>query len=183
MTMSSSEPVTVLFSRTAKAGKEKEYEAWNQELIRLSEQQPGHVATSVVADGDGRYFTLQQFESHAALQAWLASESRHQRLSHLNELTIDSPEPAEMTGMESWFRLPGHTGTGHIPRWKMAVVTFLIVYCFVLLMNLTISPHIVGLPLYIRGAIFPIISVPLMTYIILPRATKVFRRWLYSKNN
>jgi antibiotic biosynthesis monooxygenase (ABM) superfamily enzyme len=181
MSMSSVEPVTVLFSRTAKLGREKEYEAWNTELIRLSQQQPGHVTTSVVADGNRRYFTLQQFETHQALQTWLKSDVRRNRLTELDELTEDAPEPVEMTGMESWFRLPGHTGSGHIPRWKMAIVTFCIVYFFAFVLNTLVTPHTSHLPLPVRAAMFPMVMVPLMTYVILPRATKLLRRWLYSK--
>jgi antibiotic biosynthesis monooxygenase (ABM) superfamily enzyme len=180
MSMSSQEPVTVLFSRTAKPGREKDYEAWNEELIRLSHQQPGHMTTSVVADGNRRYFTLQQFSTHHDLQAWLRSEARQKRLARLDELTEDSPEPSALTGMETWFRLPGHAGTGHIPRWKMAIVTFCIVYCFAFALNAFVTPHTAHLPLYVRGAIFPLFMVPLMTYVILPRATKLLRRWLYS---
>jgi uncharacterized protein len=181
MTVSTNEPVTVLFTRTAKPGREKDYEAWNEELIRLSEQQPGHVATSVVAEGDRRYFTLQQFKTHDELQAWLRSEERLRRLSRLDELTEDAPEPAEMTGMETWFRLPGHAGTGHIPRWKMAIVVFCIIYCFAIALNVFVTPHTAHLPLFVRGAIFPLIMVPLMTYVLLPRATKLLRRWLYTR--
>jgi hypothetical protein len=180
-TVASSEPVTVLFSRTAKPGKEKEYEDWNEELIRLSQQQPGHVTTSVVADGDRRYFTLQQFDSHEQLQAWLQSPVRQERLGRLDELTEDAPEPTEIGGMEAWFRLPGHTGSGHIPRWKMVIVVFCIVYCFVLLLNATLLPQVSGLPLLLRAAVVPMIMVPTMTYIILPKATKLLRRWLYNK--
>ncbi len=177
--MNTHDPVTVLFSRTAKLGKERDYEAWNKELIRLSEGQPGHVTTSVIEDGDRRYITLQQFDSHQHLQAWLQSPERTSRLARLAELSEDSPEPTAMTGMETWFRLPGHIGTGHIPRWKMAVVTFCIIYVFVLLFNILLAPHIKQIPVVIRAGLFPIVTVPLMTYVLLPRATKLLHRWLY----
>lgn len=177
--MKANEPVTVLFNRTAKPGKEQAYEAWNKELIRLSEQQPGHLMTSVVADGDRRYFTLQRFETHAALQNWLQSPQRLERLQQLDELTEDNPEPTEMTGLETWFRLPGQSGK-HIPRWKMAIVTFCVIYCFALLLTIIVVPRAEGLPLLLRAAVFPVILVPLMTYVVMPRVTRWFSRWLYS---
>jgi antibiotic biosynthesis monooxygenase (ABM) superfamily enzyme len=177
--MTEHEPVTVLFSRTAKAGKEHEYEAWNKELIRLSEKQPGHITTSVIEDGNRRYMTLQQFDSHPHLQAWLQSPERTERLEQLSELSEDSPEPTARTGMETWFRLPGHISTGHIPRWKMAVITYCIIYTFVLLFNIILAPHTAGLPVVVRSGLFPLVTVPLMTYLLLPWATKWLRRWLY----
>lgn len=169
-----------MFNRTAKAGKEREYEAWNRELIRLSEKQPGHMTTSVVAEGNRRYITLQQFDSHEHLQAWLLSPERTSRLEHLAGLSEDSPEPTAMTGMETWFRLPGHIGTGHIPRWKMAIVTYLMIYSFVLIFTVFLEAYVSDLPLLVRTGIFPLVTVPLMTYYLLPHATKLLRRWLYS---
>lgn len=178
--MSVHEPVTVLFARTAKPGKEQAYEDWNRQLIRISEAQPGHMDTSVVAEDNRRFITLQRFDSHQHLQAWLQSPERLSRLAQLNQLTEDAPEPAELTGMETWFTLPGHIKSGHIPRWKMVLVTFCVIYSFVLALNAFIVPHIAHLPLPIRAALFPVIMVPLMTYVIMPRVTKLFRDWLYK---
>ncbi len=177
--MSAHEPVTVLFARTAKPGQEQAYEAWNRELIRISEAQPGHVDTSVVAEDNRRFITLQRFDSHQHLQNWLNSPERLSRLTKLDELTEDAPEPTELTGMETWFRLPGHTGSGHIPRWKMVIVTFGVIYCFILALNVFVVPHISHLPLLVRVAVFPAVMVPLLTYIVMPRVTKLFRGWLY----
>jgi uncharacterized protein len=179
--MKANEPVTVLFNRTTKPGKEQAYEAWNKKLIRLSEAQPGHIMTSVVADGNRRYFTLQRFETHSDLQRWLQAPERLECLQDLDELTEDAPEPAEMTGMETWFRLPGQSGK-HIPRWKMVIVTFCVIYCFVLLLNIFLVPKAADLPLLLRAAVFPVIMVPLMTYVVMPRITRWFGRWLYSAN-
>jgi len=175
--MKTNEPVTVLFSRSVIPGKEQAYEDWNRTLIRLSEAQPGHVMTSVVADGD-RYITLQRFQTHGALQRWLQSPERLSRLGELDALTEDSAEPAELSGMETWFRLPGQSGR-HIPRWKMVILTFCVIYCFVLMLNVLLLPKLADSPLVVRAAAFPLIMVPLMTYVVMPRVTRWFSRWLY----
>ena len=170
----------MLFSRTAKPGKETAYEKWNEQLIKVSERQPGHISTSVVADGDRRYFTLQRFASRQALQSWLDSPLRHQRLAELDDLIEDSPEPTALTGMETWFRLPGHVATGHAPRWKMAIVTFIVIYCLVLVLSSLLLPHVQSWPLLLRNAVLPVLMVPLMTYVVMPRVTRWLRRWLYA---
>jgi antibiotic biosynthesis monooxygenase (ABM) superfamily enzyme len=177
--MKANEPVTVLFSRTAKPGQETAYESWNQQLIRLSEKQPGHVMTSVVADGDRRYITLQRFETHQAMQRWMDSPEHKAQLDQLSLLTEDAPEPAEMTGMETWFRLPGQSGR-HIPRWKMVLTTFCVIYIFIVLLNIFLVPRTAHLPLPVRAAVFPVIMTPLMTYIVMPRVTRWFSGWLYD---
>lgn len=174
------EPVTVLFSRTAKPGQEKAYEQWNERLIRISEQQPGHISTSVVADGDRRYLTLQRFASRHDLQAWLDSPLRHKRLDELQDLIEDAPEPTALTGLETWFRLPERVTTGHVARWKMALVTFVVIYFLVLILSTQLLPRLQGLPLLLRSAVIPLIMVPMMTYVIMPRVTRLLRRWLYA---
>lgn len=174
------EPVTVLFSRTAKPGREQAYERWNEQLIKISERQPGHISTSVVADGDRRYITLQQFASRHDLQAWLDSPVRHERLLELRPLVEDAPEPTALTGMETWFRLPGHAATGHVPRWKMALVTFVVIYFLVLFLSNVLLPQVQGWPLLARNAVLPLVMVPLMTYVVMPRVTRLLRRWLYA---
>lgn len=173
--------VTVLFNRTAKPGKEQAYEAWNKQMIGLSEQQPGHIDTSVIADDDRQYITLQRFASHQDLQNWLRSPRRLERLKELEDLTEESEEPAELTGIETWFKLPSHSSSAHIPRWKMAIVIFCVIYIFVLLLNIFVLPFLSDLPLPLRAAVFPMIMVPLMTYVVMPRVTKWLRGWLYSR--
>lgn len=62
------EPVTVVFDRQVKVGNETAYEAWHQELIRLSQATGGHLATHVIHHGR-RYITIQQFDSRTTLNA------------------------------------------------------------------------------------------------------------------
>ncbi len=177
--MARSEPVTVLFSRTALSGKEQAYEAWNKELIRMSEAQPGHLTTAVIEEGERRFITLQRFDSNEHLQAWLHSPLRQRRLAELPTLTEEATEPTSMTGMETWFRLPGHSAPMHIPRWKLTIVTIVVIYMLVLLLNIFVLPHVIQLPVTLRTAVYPLIMVPLMTYLIMPNVTKLLRRWLY----
>ncbi len=175
----SKEPVTALFNRTVKPGQEQAYEDWNETMIQLSEQFPGHISTSVIAVGDGRYYTLQQFDSHAHLQGWLESSERHTHLNDLGELADDTPEPTALTGMETWFRMPGQVMARHIPRWKLIIVTFCVIYLLSSLYNANIAPHLHSWPFFARTAVLPACMVVLMTYIIMPNITKLLRKWLY----
>jgi hypothetical protein len=176
----SREPVTALFRRTVKPGQEKAYEAWNETMIQLSEQRPGHISTSVIDAGNGNYYTLQQFDSHAHLQDWLQSKERHAHLHDLGAMADEMPEPAAMTGMETWFRLPGQVMSRHIPRWKLVIVTFSVIYILATLYNGILAPHLHSWPLLLRSALLPACMVVLMTYIIMPNLTKILRSWLYK---
>lgn len=178
--MNHPEPVTALFCRTVNVGQKEAYEHWNETMIRLSEQYPGHISTSVIDAGDGRYYTLQQFDSHKHLQDWLKSDERQKHLHDLGGIAQDTPDaPTAMTGMETWFRLPGQVMSRHIPRWKLVIVTFLVIYILATLYNGLIAPHLHSWPLLLRSALLPACMVVLMTYIIMPNLTRVLRKWLY----
>lgn len=180
MAQNKQEPVTVVFRRTAKPGKERAYEIWNKKLITLSQQQPGHVDTTVVAEAGRRYITLQHFDCQRHLNDWLESSARRGYLEELAELVEDSPQPEAMTGLETWFRLPGHASSKHIPRWKMVIVTFVVIYSFVMVFSIWLEPHVSDLPMVLRAALLPAVAVPLMTYVVMPRLTRLLRRWLYT---
>lgn len=176
-TDSTREPVTVLFDRTVKPGKEPEYQRWYRELIRLSEAAPGHVSTQVIQQGR-RFMTIQQFDSQDALEGWLNSEQRLDQMDTLSELTEQAPAPQTLSGLEPWFELPGQAAP-HVPKWKMALMTFLVIYALVTILSYTIMPFIADWPIIIRSLAFPAIMVPLMTYVIMPNLTRLLKRWLF----
>ena len=44
-----------------------------------------------------------------------------------------------------------------------------------------IGPLIEGVPLVVRLAITTAIAVPLMTWVVMPRVTRLLHRWLFPK--
>lgn len=176
--MTPQEPVTVVFDRTVKPGKEQAYEAWYKELIQLSQEQGGHIFTHVINESR-RYITIQQFESRASLDAWLDSEIRQKKLVEMQDFVEKAPSPTALSGIEPWFRLPSKTISQAKPRrWKQAVMTFGVIYTLVLLLSLTVMPFIADWPVIIRSAIFPAFIVPMMIYVIMPRLSKLLHKWL-----
>lgn len=173
-----STPVTVLFDRTVKNGHEEEFDTWYTELIRLSKQHQGHISTQVIKR-DKHYITLQQFDSEKNLQAWLNSETRLEQINKLTDLTTSAPEPITLDGLEPWFDLPNQPVTKHIPKWKMALLTFVSIWIIVAILNVILIPYIAHWPLLLRAAAVPLIIVPLLTYIIMPQLTRRLKDWLH----
>ena len=42
-----------------------------------------------------------------------------------------------------------------------------------------VAPHVAQWPLLARGAIFPLVLAPLLTYVVMPWLSRLLRRWLY----
>jgi antibiotic biosynthesis monooxygenase (ABM) superfamily enzyme len=83
-----------------------------------------------------------------------------------------------VTGLESWFTLPGHGATPP-PPYKMALLTWITIFPLITGVVVVSGPLLKGLPLVLRLAITTAVTVPLMTWLVMPRVTRLLRGWLY----
>jgi uncharacterized protein len=74
------------------------------------------------------------FAGHKSLRVWLDSEERRRWLARVGELIEADRGLQQLTGLESWFKLPGaNVPTMKLPpRWKMWLVSIVAVYPLVL---------------------------------------------------
>ncbi len=84
-----------------------------------------------------------------------------------------------LTGLETWFTRPSRPGEPAPPRYKMAVVTRLAVYPLITLILVLLGPVLGLLPMLVRTLVLTALMVTLMTYVIMPRMTRLFSFWLY----
>jgi antibiotic biosynthesis monooxygenase (ABM) superfamily enzyme len=102
------EPVTVLHSRRVKPGREADFLAWAHGIVAASRQFPGHLGASVLdAPGSREYHILFTFADRTSLRAWLDSEERRRWLARVSELIEADRGLQQLTGLETWFKLPG----------------------------------------------------------------------------
>ena len=65
------------------------------------------------------------------------------------------------------------------PRYKMAVVTWLAVVPVVCVMFSIFGQWLNLLPALLRTLVFAAVTVTLMTYVVMPRMTRLYSFWLY----
>jgi uncharacterized protein len=85
-----------------------------------------------------------------------------------------------VTGLESWFTLPDRPGTPPPPPYKMALITWITIFPLITGIVVVAGPLIDGLPLALRLGITTAVAVPVMTWVVMPRVTRLLRRWLYE---
>jgi antibiotic biosynthesis monooxygenase (ABM) superfamily enzyme len=178
--MSKNEPVSVVLSRTVKPGKEKEYEKLAHEAIRASRRYTGHEGTTVIKEGKRRYHLVYRFTSHNKLDEWLGSPERRKIREEIAPLTEDTEDIQKLTGFETWFRVPGQSPLKSPPRKKMWLATILGAYPLVILFQAFLTPKIEKWPLLLRSALFPLVLLTLMMYVVMPKLTKILKPWLYK---
>jgi uncharacterized protein len=182
----SDEPVTVLYSRRVKPGREADFEAWARGIVAAARQFPGHLGASVLdAPGSREYHILFSFADRRSLRTWLDSEQRRRWLARVDELLEADRGLQQLTGLETWFKLPGANvpTMKPPPRWKMWLISLVAVYPLVLGFQALVVPRMVRLPLPLRALVFPLVLLTLMTFVVMPVVTRVLRRWLGARQD
>ncbi|NMH97108.1 antibiotic biosynthesis monooxygenase [Pseudonocardia acidicola] len=176
------EPVTVVFSWRAKPGKEEEFARWAKGLASAAAHFPGNLGATVIHEKGSRDFhIIEQFVNRQALQRWLNSDERARLHQMVRDIADARTAVQQRTGLETWFYVPSHAEETikPPPRWKQWLVSLIAVYPLVLLFQAFVVPRLAGWPLWARAAMFPLIILTLMTYVVMPIVSRLLRRWLY----
>ena len=175
------EPVTVVVSRSVRPGRERDFERWADDLIAVASTWPGFLGASVLKPGRGSqdFHLVYRFESPERLRAWDESRERVRWLERAEGFLAAEHRVQHVTGLETWFALPGQTMMTPPKRWKMALLTFVGGFPMQFAFAYFVTPHIKTWPLVVRSILLTGILVLLLTFVVMPQITKVFRRFLY----
>jgi uncharacterized protein len=174
-------PVTVVVTRVVTPGHESDFELWQEKIIQESSKLAGHLGVSVIRPKDPsnpEYVTIFKFDHYSNLKRWLDSEVRHKLLAESRAFAPDDPKLQILTGLESWFTLPGQSAQGP-PKHKMVALTAVAIFVLVNAVNFVASPLVGELPKLAQSAILTPIVCAIMTYWAMPSVTRLFARWLY----
>jgi uncharacterized protein len=114
---------------------------------------------------------------------WESSEIRKGYLAKLNRLLVDESKLQVLTGLETWFTLSTNKAILPPPRYKMFLLTWGIIFILINFMNRLVIPNLSFLPPPLATLLVSGLMVFAMTYIIMPRITKLFAKWLYPKTS
>ncbi len=177
---SSADFATVVITRVVKVGREHEFRNWLLRLIAESESFPNNGGTVVLspAPGESNVFRIvQRFSDSESMRAWEDSDVRRRLSAEANAFSTSQRQM--VTGMEAWFQLSDAAGAPPPKKWKMALMTFGVVYVITAVL---IPREQAWLPkswsFYEVNVITNVIIAVLMTYALMPVAARLFRRWL-----
>ena len=177
-------PVTAVASRRVRPGREAEFEEWVSGILSAAAEFPGYLGSNIIRPGDSdddEFHIVFKFDHASNLKRWEGSRERSEWLRKSRDLILEKENVRVLTGLETWFTLPSRPGEPAPPRFKMAVVTWLAVFPLATAIFAITHPLHGGLPPVIRTLVFTIILVTLMTYVVMPRMTRLFSFWLYPK--
>ena len=178
------EPVTIVISRTVKPGHQQKFEQWLNGIGKAVQSFDGYLGVNIIKPSTDatrlEYVNIFRFNSYGNMHRWEVSEIRQNWLKQLDDMVICVTEPKIITGLEYWFTLPDKPLEQPPPRYKMALLVWLVIFPILLLIPPLIQDLMTDQPRYAITAVTSMVMVILMTYIIMPQITKVFSRWLFG---
>jgi hypothetical protein len=181
--MKNNEPVTIAITRVVKPGYEEEYERALHDFVQASLKLPGqlgvHILRPVPGSGSREYGVLRQFLNAKARDDFYRTPLYEQWKQRVAGLVEGEPRYDQLSGLETWFTLPGQRAIVPAPRWKMAIITLLAIYPVSLLLGLTVNNWTGGWPMPVVSLIIGTSMVILLTWVLMPMVARLFRVWLY----
>jgi antibiotic biosynthesis monooxygenase (ABM) superfamily enzyme len=178
-------PVTTTVTRRVKPGHEPFYERFLEGVIAAASRFPGHLGAEVFrpeSASAGEYRVVYRFDTGEHLRAWLDSDERAAWLERAEPHVIGPMRTQFLTGLETWFTLPGRPAAPPPPPYKMALLTWITIFPLITLVVVVLEPLLEGLALVPRLAITTAVTVPIMTWLAMPRVTRLLRSWLFPES-
>jgi antibiotic biosynthesis monooxygenase (ABM) superfamily enzyme len=177
-------PVTTAVTRRVKPGHEAQYEAFLEGIIAAASHFPGYLGTEIFRPDKpaDEYRTVYRFDDARHLRAWLDSDEHLAWLARAEPHAAGATQTQFLTGLESWFTLPADPGAPPPPPYKMALLTWITIFPLISGIVAVFGPTLARIPLVPRTAITTAIAVPVMTWILMPRVTRLLRPWLFPRH-
>jgi antibiotic biosynthesis monooxygenase (ABM) superfamily enzyme len=176
--------VTSVIQHEVKPGAEAEYEAWLTRITPIAERFPGHRGIHFIrpVEGSSTYTVLLRFDTLEHAQDWLKSAARQALVSEVAHY-LKSNESIEIkTGLEFWFKPP--SGRKQPSPLKQSLVTLAVLYPLTLIVPALVSQASMVVTAlsnrFVASLVIDAIIVALLTYVFMPRITRLLSKWLFS---
>jgi antibiotic biosynthesis monooxygenase (ABM) superfamily enzyme len=171
-------PVTAVASFRILPGHEAAFARGYERLLDLINDFDGFLRAQLFPPVEGvqdESVIVFSFESREQLDAWLESDERHVSLARLDEHLDGERQVNVVGGFGGWFSI----GEGRVKTWKQAAIVLLALYPTVLVLNEVlgwIMPD--DVPYLLDILIGLVLGVATLSWILMPRLTKLLDGWL-----
>lgn len=177
---------TVVITHRVRNGEQARYDDWLNEIGPLCRKAEGHLDWQIIRPISGltaTYTVILRFDTREHLQDWMNSQERRQLIEKVRPILAQDDDFFIRSGLDFWFTPEGAKACVPV-RWKQFLVTWSAIFPLVLVVPLVVVPLLrqLGLPQnrYIDTLCVTGTVVSLMIYLVMPRYTKMIRRWLFN---
>ena len=177
---------TVVITHRVRDDKLDAYEEWLKEISPLARASPGNLDWHIVRPIPGLTATftiILRFDSEANLRVWMDSPTRARLIEKAQPLFVKGDDFYISSGLDFWFTPSG--AKAQVPvRWKQFLATWSAIYPLVLIVPMIVTPvlrrFVVTPNRLLSTFVVTGTVVYLMVYVVMPRYTKLIRRWLFT---
>ncbi|HEX5805026.1 MAG TPA: antibiotic biosynthesis monooxygenase [Macromonas sp.] len=178
------ESVTTVIRHHVRAESVAAYEQWLQRIVPIAERFPGHRGVNVIrpTPGSTLYTVTVRFDSVQHAEDWFESTARKTLIDDVQALLARDEQRETVTGLEFWFS--PEPGPKAAKRYKQFLLTLSVIYPLTLVLPIPIHwlaqqlPWLLG-NFYLERLTVAACVVGLMTYVVMPRVTRLASHWLY----
>jgi antibiotic biosynthesis monooxygenase (ABM) superfamily enzyme len=172
--------ITVVVAREVAPGRETEFHRWvDDELLAAAARFPGFLGAGVLepAAGGSVWHVVHRFDTPEHLAAWEGSPVRTRLLAEGSEF-VRTVAVRRLDGMEAWFEPPSRP-SGPPRRWKTFLMTASVILVLQTVLSVLLRPLVGDWPMFLRTAAVIVPLVALMTWVVMPRLSRLLAGWLY----
>lgn len=178
------ESVTMAIKHHVRPESVTAYGQWLHKIVPIAGRFPGHRGVNVIhpVNGSTEYTVTIRFDSLAHAEDWLASKARRELLQEAVAYLARDETIETITGLEFWFHPTA--GQKQAKRYKQFLLTLAVIFPLTLFVPMALHQMAHQVPAlqnhYVEHFITAAVVVGLMTYLIMPRVTRLVARWLYG---
>lgn len=176
--------ITVVVSHYVKRGKEPEFEKALKQVIEQAKGFKGYEGIQTIQVNnqvENEYVLLIRFDTESNFRTWECSDIRRVWSKELTRYIVKKSKVRYHDGLEFWFSLPQISNSVTPKKWKMALLTWMVIYPMILALSTLSEAYLNGMPRLVRILFVSMILVSLMTYYVMPRVTTFFSSWIYKE--
>lgn len=174
----------VAIARQVKPGYEATFEEAVRGVMLAASTFAGYLGGEVLypTTKRGEWQLILRFDTLEHLQEWEQSPICQGWIARADALSAGAAKVVRVNGLEAWFSLPEAPDALPPPKWKTAIVSAIGIYPVISMMPILLGPITNGLPAWLATLVSIAIMMPVMTWVIMPQVTRLFKRWLYPSS-
>jgi len=176
----------VVVTHRVREGQQTAYESWLEEIGPVCKASTGYLDLQIIRPVKGltsTYSIVIRFDARKHLQEWLESPERKRLIEKAKPFLTTGDDFFIRSGLDFWFTR--EEAEAHVPpRWKQYLVAWSASYPMVVIVLMAVRSALQPFKGFYNYYLITFISTGivsfLMTYVIMPRYTKLIKRWLFT---
>jgi antibiotic biosynthesis monooxygenase (ABM) superfamily enzyme len=166
-------------------GCEEAFHAWRTRILEASRRSPGFLGAEAFDTLDqssrAEFIVVLRFDTREHLDAWMASDTRTRFLKEVRPLIHEYRIRRQGTGFEGWFDISAQQQPP--APWRQGLIVLTALFPVIMSLRTLLSPLFQIFPLPVAFLILLAVDMSILTYLIMPRFSRLMSFWLKPKLN